>query len=129
MEWTIILHEEDQYAEIVTSGIADRDGSLAMAKAISMTLSKKKLNKLLVNHGNLSAVSGGVMEIYHRPDELKEIGVTQNVKVAEVVRPEHKRFFDFLETVCVNRGYSFSIFDDRKSALEWLLNRWTMGPS
>ena len=55
--------------------------------------------------------------------ELKEIGTIEGIMVAEVVKPEHKEFFNFLETVCVNRGYSFSIFEDRKSALEWLLKQ------
>ena len=45
MEWTITLNEEKQYAEIVTSGIADRDGSLYMAKAISKALNKNKIKK------------------------------------------------------------------------------------
>lgn len=122
MEWTITLNEESQYAEIVTSGIADRDGSLAMAKAISIALSKTKIKKMLIDHRNISTVSGSTTEIYSRPKEFKEIGVIQDIKVAEVVKPEHKAFFNFLETVCVNRAYRFSIFDDRKSALEWLLN-------
>lgn len=122
MEWTITLNEESQYAEIVTSGIADRDGSLAMAKAISIALSKTKIKKMLIDHRNISTVSGSTTEIYSRPKEFKEIGVIQDIKVAEVVKPEHKEFFNFLETVCVNRAYRFSIFDDRKSALEWLLN-------
>jgi len=121
MEWTITLNDENQYAEIVTSGIADRDGSLDMAKAISIALSKTKIKKILIDHRNISAISGRTIEIYHRPKELKEIGMIRGIKVAEVVKPEHKEFFKFLETVCVNRGYMFSIFDDQKSALEWLL--------
>jgi hypothetical protein len=45
MEWTITLNEEKQYAEIVTIGIEDRDGSLDMAKAISKALNKNKIKK------------------------------------------------------------------------------------
>ena len=41
MKWTITSNEEEQYAEIVTSGVADKDGSLAMAKAISTALNKR----------------------------------------------------------------------------------------
>lgn len=121
MEWTITLNEEEQYAEIVTSGIADRDGSLDMVKAIPLALRKTKTKKILIDHRNISSISGRTIEIYHRPTEFKEIGVIRGIKVAEIVKPEHKEFFDFFETVCVNRGFTFSIFDDRKSALEWLL--------
>jgi len=45
VQWTITVNEENQYAEVVTRGIADRDGSLGMAKAISMTLSKKRIKR------------------------------------------------------------------------------------
>ena len=38
MEWTITLNEEDQYVETLTCGVADKDGSLAIAKAISTAL-------------------------------------------------------------------------------------------
>ena len=122
MEWTITLNEEDQYAEIVTSGVADKNGSLAMAKAISTALNKIKTTRILIDHRNISEVSGSATEIYYRPKELKEIGMVQEIKVAEVVKEEHKAFFKFFETVCVNSGYRFSIFYDRKPAIEWLLN-------
>mgnify|MGYP003565253679 CR=1 FL=1 len=122
MEWSIALNEENQYAEVVTSRIADRDGSIEMAKEIAMVLSKVKIKKILIDHSNISAVSGGIEEIYHRPRELKEIGAPQGIQVAEIVKEDHKSFFRFLETVCVNRGYIFSIFNDKKSAVGWLLS-------
>lgn len=120
MEWTIILHEDKHYAEVVTNGIADQDGSLAMVKAISTALSKTNIKRVLIDHRNISKVAGGIVDIYNRPMKFEEMGVLQYVKVAEVVKPEHRKFFDFLETVCVNRGYDFSIFEDEKGALEWL---------
>ena len=122
MEWTITLNEENQYAEIVTGGVADRDGSLEMAKEISKVLSKTKIKKLLIDHRNIRSVSGGIVEIYNRPKEFEKIGVIPGVKIAEVIRADHKTFFHFLETVCVNRGYKLLIFDDKKSALKWLLS-------
>jgi len=121
MEWTITFNEEKKYAEVVTSGIADKDGSLNMAKAISIALSKKEFKKVLIDHRNIISISGGTLEIYNRPKEFGEIGVTLGIMVAEVIKPEHKQFFNFLETVCVNRGFMFSTFEDQKNALEWLL--------
>jgi hypothetical protein len=121
MEWTITLNEEKQYVEIVTSGIADKEGSLRMAKAISTALRKMKIEKVLIDHRNVSEASGGTLEIYQRPMDFKEMGIVPNVRIAEVVKPEHKEVFSFLETVCVNFGYIFSIFHDRNSALEWLI--------
>ena len=112
MEWTIIIHEDKRYAEVVTNGIADKDGSLAMVKAVSTALSGANIKRVIIDHRNISKVSGEVVDVYNRPIELAEMGVFQSIKVAEVVKPEHRKFFDFLETVCVNRGYDFSIFED-----------------
>jgi len=121
MEWNITIKEENQYAEIVTSGVADRNGSLDMAKEIAKVLSKNKIKRILIDHRNINSVSGETVEVYERPKQFKEIGVVYGIKVAEVVKPEHKDFFNFLEIVCMNNGYEFSIFINQKSALEWLL--------
>jgi hypothetical protein len=121
MEWTITIKEDNQYVEIVTIGVADRDGTLDMAKAIAIAMGKNKIKKALIDHRNINSVSGETVEVYQRPKQFEEIGVIRGIKVAEVVKPEHSEFFNFLETVCKNRGYNFSIFNDQKSALEWLL--------
>jgi hypothetical protein len=120
MEWTITLDEEKQYAEVVTTGVVNKKKTLEMAKEISKVLSEAKIKKLLIDHSNIRAVSGELVDIYQRPKEFKEIGVIPGIEVAEVVRADHKAFFSFLETVCINRGFFFLTFDDRNSALEWL---------
>jgi hypothetical protein len=121
MEWEITLEEENQYAEIVTGGVADRHGTLEMAKEIPRILRKTKIKKLLIDHRNIRAVSGKTTEIYQRPEEFKEIGVIPSIKIAEVVKADHKEFFRFLETVFVNRGFLFLTFEEKDSALKWLL--------
>jgi hypothetical protein len=121
MEWTTTVHEEKQYIEIATSGVADRDGSLNMARAINEAMSKARIKKLLIDHGNITSISGKIKEVYQRPKQFQEMGVIRGIKIAEVVKPEHKEFFGFLETVCINSGYTFNIFNDRESALKWLL--------
>jgi hypothetical protein len=123
MEWTITLNEKPKYAEVVTYGIADREGSLKMAKELYMVLSKAKMKKILIDHSNISAVSGRMMEVYNRPKEFQETKVPFGIKVAEVIKAEHTDFFRFFETVCVNRGFIFSIFENKKLALEWLLQQ------
>lgn len=123
MEWTITIKEEYQYAEIITSGIADGKGSLEMAQAIAIAMRKNKIKKALIDQRNIDSVSGGTVEIYQRPKQFQEMGVIYDLKVAEVVKPEHKEFFNFMETVCINSGFEFAIFNDQKSALEWLLKQ------
>jgi hypothetical protein len=122
MEWTITINEENQYIEVVTSGIADSNGSLDMAKAIPLAISNYKIKKILINHSNVTSVSGKVADVYSRQNQFQDIGVARGIKIAEVVKPEHKDFFKFFELVCVNRGFSFSVFNEKESALDWLLN-------
>ena len=122
MDWTIIIHAENQYAEIVTSGVADNRGSLEMAKAIPIALSNYRIKKVLIDHRNISTVAGNVADVHSRPKKFPQIGVILGIKVAEVVKPEHEMFFKFLEMVCVKRGFKFSVFNDKETALDWLLS-------
>ena len=121
MEWKIIMHEEKNYLEIVTKGIADKDSSLEMAKAISETMRKHRLTKALIDHRNVTKVTGRMTDVYQRPKLFKLIGMILGIKIAEVINPAHQEHFRFLETVCVNQGFKFSVFFEKESALEWLL--------
>lgn len=123
MEWTITIREKEQYVEIITKGVADGKGSLDMAKAIAITMSKNQIKRVLIDQRNVDSVSGGTIDIYQRPKQLKATGVINELKIAEIVNPEHNEFFNFLETVCINSGFEFAIFNDKKSALEWLLKQ------
>ena len=123
MELQIILHSENRYVEIVTYGVADKHGSRNMAETISLTLKKHRYTKVLIDHRNIESVSGETMDIYDRPNIFKIIGVILGIRIAEIVKPEYIEHFRFLETVCLNRGYTFSIFYDKQSALDWLLDK------
>jgi hypothetical protein len=120
MEWTISFLSDQQIAVIQTQGVADEVTSLEMAKSIAQTLEQYKAIRCLIDHSAISSVSGGAVEVYYRPQELREIGVPPRIKIAEVVLPAHQAHFGFLETVCRNRGFDFSLFKDRESAIQWL---------
>lgn len=122
MDWKITIDKEKQYAEIVTSGVADKAGSLEMAIALPLALKEHKIKKVLIDHRNIYSVIGNAADVYSRPKQFPDIGVVPGIWVAEVVKPEHAEFFKFLELVCLNRGYKFSVFNDKKIALDWLLN-------
>lgn len=121
MEWEIIIHREHKYIEFVTKGVADQAGSLSMAKKAAEIMRKNRLTKVIIDHRKIESVSGNVKDIYERPKLFRLIGVILGIKIAEIINPDHLAHFRFLETVCVNRGYSFSIFYDRATALQWLL--------
>ena len=121
MEWEIIVHRDQKYIEVITGGVADTDSSLNMAKTIAKTMKKNRVTRALIDHRNIEKVSGSTVDIYERPKLLRMIGLTLGIKIAEIINAEHEKHFKFLETVCVNRGYRFTIFYERTPALEWLL--------
>jgi hypothetical protein len=121
VEWKIVVNDEPRYIEVITSGIADNDDSLEMAKAITSTMRTNRITKALIDHRNVVSVTGNVVDIYERPKLFKIIGAILKIKIAEIINPEHLEHFHFLETVCVNQGYQISIFQDKEQALAWLL--------
>ena len=86
MNWKIILHDEDKYIEVITSGIADGDGSLNMAKAIAQTMRAHRITKALVDHRNVESVISDTMNIYHRPKVFRLIGAILGIKIAEIIK-------------------------------------------
>ena len=121
MKWEIAVHDEDKYIEIITSGIADGDGSLNMARAIAQTMRAHRMTRTLIDHRNVESVIGNTVDVYHRPKILRIIGAILKIKIAEVIRPEHGEHFKFFETACRSMGYQLSVFQDKDEALAWLL--------
>ena len=104
MEWKIGINKKNRYVEVITRGIANKENSLNIAKAISHTMKTNRITKALIDHSNLVSVTGDTVDIYDRPKYLKIVGLILGVKIAEVIKPEHMEHFRFFETVCVNRG-------------------------
>lgn len=121
MQWNISINAEKQYAEIITKGIADYECTLNMAKAVASEASRYKTTKILIDHSNIEDVLGEITDIYARPREFQQIGIPRPIKIAEIIRPEHKEHFKFLELVLLNQGFEFLVFNDREAALEWLM--------
>ena len=121
MEWETRIHNEEKYLEVITTGAADKEGSLNMAKIIKETMQRHRITKALIDHRGVESVSGEIIEIYDRPKLFIIMGVILGVRIAEIIKPEHVKHFRFFETVCINQGFKVSIFQERSSALEWLL--------
>ena len=122
MNWDITIDERNKYVEIVTKGIADKDGSIEMAKTIAETMRHNRLTRALIDHRNITSVSGDEIDVYERPSLFRLIGTILGIKIAAIIKPEHKEHFGFLETVCLNRGYRYMVFFDKIDALKWLLD-------
>jgi hypothetical protein len=121
MDWDIAVNDGHKYIEVITRGIADKDDSLNMAKAIAYAMKTNRMTKVLIDHSNIEGTTGNAIDIYSRPRLFGIIGVILRIKIAEIIKPEHLEHFKFLETVCVNQGYRISIFQDKERALTWLL--------
>ena len=128
MEWEIIIHQAHNYIEVVTKGVADKDDSLEMAKIITKTMRSNRFAKAMIDHRSIEKATGNIIEIYERPKLFRVLGVALGIKIAEIINPDHFEHFHFLETVCRNRGYNFSIFYEKISALEWLLEKECRAP-
>lgn len=120
MNWTITIHHEKGYLEVVTSGCANQQKSLSMAKDISQKSEQTQTHKILIDHLGITSVCGNVIDVYNRPKQFDHMEGIRKTRIAEVVKKEHLDFFTFFETVCVNRGYDFHVFSDKEAALEWL---------
>jgi len=121
MEWEIRIFSEEKYVEVITRGAADKAGSLNMAKIITETMRQHRITRVLIDHRNIESVSGETIEIYDRPKLLRVIGAILGIKIAEIIKPEHRKHFSFFETVCINQGFKMLIFQEKSTALEWLL--------
>ena len=120
MEWTNSFLPDEQVVVIKTSGIADGPGSLEMAKSIATTMQQYKTSRCLIDHSALVAVAGNSSDIYYRPPAISKTGIPSGVKIAELVKPEHKEHFGFLEFVCRENGFDFRVFEEREPAIKWL---------
>jgi hypothetical protein len=124
MEWTISLLSESQVLLVETKGQADESGSFQMSRVISKAMREHRVTRCLIDHSAISSFSGDAIKMYHRSKELHKSGtIPYQVKIAEVVHPNHRANFDFLETVFRNNGFDFSAFDDRESAIRWLTQK------
>jgi hypothetical protein len=121
MEWDIVIHDEEGYAEIITSGLVDGEGTVDMANAIAKAMKSRRITKALIDHRNVEDVIQNISATYNRPKIFRLIGITLGIKIAEIIRPEHAGHFKFFETVCINQGYQLSVFQDKDEALIWLL--------
>jgi hypothetical protein len=121
VELKITVHSDYNYIEFVTSGVVDNAGSIEMARTIAETMKHHRVTKALIDHRNVTNITGTVMDVYERPKIFRLIGMILGIKIAEIVNPDHVEHFKFLETVCINQGFKFMIFNDRSKGLEWLL--------
>ncbi len=108
-------------AIVKTGGEADANSSGAMVMPIMKFMKKHACTRCLIDHRELSFVTGKTIDIYQRPDTIRNTGIPMKVKIAAVIQEAHQPHFRFLETVSQNSGLNYRIFYDQEQAREWLL--------
>jgi hypothetical protein len=63
-----------------------------------------------------------VIEYYQRPDINRQIGISQSWRIAMIFKEMDEKTH-FMETVFVNRGYTFKQFVDLEEAKKWVLGK------
>ena len=120
MEVDISYLAEDQIVVVKTHGDADAKSSSEMVKSIMLAMKEHHSIRCLLDHTEIHFVAGKTVEVFNRPEEIKNTGMPLNVKLAAVIPDRYKEHFSFLETVCTNRGISYRAFGNEKSAKNWL---------
>jgi hypothetical protein len=117
MAWRIETDMQPGYLTIRILGQADGRVSGEIIAGVFHEIASHNCASLLID---IRGVDGrlGVLETFTLVSSYPSI---QGLRVAIVDRPEYSSWFEFYETVSVNRGYHNRVFTDMEKAMEWLL--------
>lgn len=121
METSIKLDPKTGITCVKTSGEADAASSGGMIGPIVAFMRQHSSLRCLIDHTDLTIVTGKTIEIYRRPLEMHKSGMPFDVRIAAVIQKAYEHHFSFLETVSVNNGLSYKVFYDLEEAKAWLL--------
>ena len=78
-----------------------------------------EVRAFLIDH--LMAEFGlNIIEMYYRPQKAEEMGVKRYIPVALILDFKYEKDFSFGETVFVNRGFQYKVFQTREEGELWL---------
>lgn len=120
MEVDISYVSDDKIVVVKTHGYADAKSSSEMVKSIMLAMKEHRSLRCLLDHTEINFITGKTIEVFNRPEEIKNTGMPLNVRLAAVIPERYKEHFRFLETVCENRGIHYRVFSNNTSAINWL---------
>lgn len=123
MPWNIYLHTDQPIIETRYWGLI---GQTELSDAVTKTgdlITEHNRTLILSDCTGLEAGGHSIVDLYFIADELAKSGLADIIKEAillptEIASTDMVRFW---ETACYNRGLKVRIFDQRESALAWLL--------
>lgn len=122
MPWSIQIVPDMPVVETVYSGsIAAPD----LKQAIQATLRLAEIHRIHLFFGDCSALAGGhsVFDLYDFSGDLSMFSLHTKLREAILIPVNQviRKDVEFWETACLNRGFKVRLFEDRKVALDWLI--------
>ncbi|MEJ2565116.1 MAG: hypothetical protein P8164_02010 [Gammaproteobacteria bacterium] len=121
MEWEFHYHPEHNYLEIVISGALSSHELNQLAAERQNKLRELNCGKVLFDFSQVTGMLA-TAAIYHRPQEIAQLGILSGNRNAAVVPEIYWKDFKFMETVYRNQGYDLNVFLNKDEALAHLIN-------
>jgi hypothetical protein len=121
LKWQIDFIEELGIVRVKTKGLMDWEYKRKLCEEMLAAGRKNNMKAFLVDQKE-SVFGLSVLEIDRLPVVLKDIGFTQQDKLAVLVNPDSLKddLFKFLQNVCVLKSMQIRVFDDAEKATTWL---------
>ncbi|HNS21620.1 MAG TPA: hypothetical protein PKH24_14035 [Sedimentisphaerales bacterium] len=116
MAWCVEANPQPGYLNIRLVSDVDARAFEETVAAILREIAAHNGSKVLID----------IREAKARPGVLDTFGLISvwpamhGLRVAILDRSENRRWFDFYETVSVNRGHNSRVFTDSEQAVQWL---------
>jgi hypothetical protein len=121
MEWLIDYIKEDGIVCVKTAGLITWDDNKKMSEEVLSFIRQKGLHRVLIDHRDMIP-NLSVLEIDSMPRMFKEIGVSQQDKVAVLYKASSPRESNFLffQNILRIESLQFKNFTDKAEAIAWL---------
>jgi hypothetical protein len=123
--WTIQYLPEKHLLFIKTWGIHSPKESDRLVKEVNAMKLDSEQTRILIDHRD-AIIKFRTMEIFNLPQSYRQSELSQRFRVALVFN-QIGSDEQFYETVCVNRGYRFSVFMEYDKAMNWLMRPDSQG--
>ena len=118
MEWKVEYLAAENILYVKTTGILTSGSANEMVKEIVSAVSRFQCKRQIIDHRE-TTFALTVSEYYQRPRINQEIGISRTWKIAMVFK-ELNQDTHFMETVFMNRGFTFRVFQDIAEARAWI---------
>jgi hypothetical protein len=122
MDWEISYWPDEQIVYVQTRGTMHLNQLKQMAADALAEAERRSSAKILADH-RATTHAIAVVDIYHLPVALRELGLSATHSVATVFSPEAGQKFDFtfFDNRASNTGLRHALFTDVDAAKQWLV--------